>query len=127
MQIDHLVESRKRNGNCATCANCSEPLHPKRGSRRQRFCSYRCRDEARRNRNFQFFATTRSAIPRSVQNNRVGSVAWRGDFGDRPLPLNLVGGHRWPDGIPVERELLTNIIRAEIGGACILPPQDSES
>jgi hypothetical protein len=87
-------EARRRNGNAATCANCGEPLNPKRGSRRQSYCSYWCRDEARRARNFAASATTRRgspAIPRSVENKGVGSTPYEGDFHGRAS--RIVGPH----------------------------------
>ena len=101
----------RRNGNSANCSNCGEPLNPKRGSRRQRFCSYRCRDEARRNRNFATFATTRPAIPRSVQNNVAASTACvlenrdqaSGIGGPRKvIMVELVARRTWRDVISVD-------------------------
>lgn len=75
-----------RAGNGVSCLVCSSPLHPKRGSRRQKFCSYRCRDEARRARNYAVLGGVRrgsQGIPRSVENNADNSNACNGHFGDR--------------------------------------------
>jgi hypothetical protein len=32
------------------------------------------------------------------------------------IPLNVLGGYRWPNVVGVERDLLRKIIRAEVGG-----------
>jgi hypothetical protein len=107
-----------RAGNARCCANCGRPIKPKRNSRRQRSCSYRCRDEARRARDFAD-RYPHQAIPRSVENRPLASTACKGDFADRPLPLNILGGYRWPDSVAVDRKVLANIIRAEIGEAVL--------
>jgi hypothetical protein len=79
-----------RAGNSVVCVVCGAPLHPKRGSRRQLYCSYRCRDEARRARNFELLAVTRRGrplIPRSVENNGIGSMACKAEFRDRAFRI----------------------------------------
>jgi hypothetical protein len=105
-----------RAGNARCCVNCGRPINPKYGSRRQRYCSYRCRDEARRARNFAVSATTRRgspAIPRSVENRPLASTACGGDFADRAFSISappnviateIVAGRDWrsivsPDGV----------------------------
>jgi len=102
--FDH--EPGARHGNRVICVGCGAVLEPKRGSRRQKFCSYTCRDAARRERNFLATGCSRrvdrgtenaipegaryptSAIPRSVKNTPVKSVACKGDFGDRGSAFN---------------------------------------
>jgi hypothetical protein len=118
----HNVQSPQvqgRAGNASACATCGKPLRPKRGSRRQCYCSYRCRDEARRARNFADLAATRrgsQAIPRSVQNNHVISMLCKAGFADRG-PIELLGhGYRWP-GVPRLGALRRDVIDREIGWA----------
>jgi hypothetical protein len=80
------TQTSLRAGNAATCATCGEPLNPKRASRRQRYCCYGCRDEARRQRNFAVSGGTRypsPAIPRPARSNPAGSMACEGNFRDR--------------------------------------------
>jgi hypothetical protein len=96
-----------RAGNALVCSACGSPLNPKRGSRRQLYCSYWCRDEARRARNFAVSASTRRGsplIPRPVQNTNVGSKTCEGNFTDRasgvvgPHPVievEVLGGRKW--------------------------------
>ena len=108
-----------RAGNAFVCSNCRAPINPKRGSRRQLYCSYRCRDEARRARNFAVSATTRTgspAIPRPVENNGVGSTACKGNFHDpvshvvgphAVIEIEIVGRRKWreivsADGVRTE-------------------------
>jgi hypothetical protein len=101
-----------RAGNARCCSNCGRPINPKRSSRRQRFCSYRCRDEARRARDFAD-RYPHQAIPRSVENRPLASTACKGDFADRAYSISappgviateIVAGRDWrpivsPDGV----------------------------
>jgi hypothetical protein len=108
---------RRRNGNLAKCEQCGKPLQPKRGSRRQTYCNLKCRDAARRERNFIASGYARHpspAIPRSVENSTVISVVSKGQKRGRAFPLNILGGHRWPGAEPLDR--VRKIILAEIGG-----------
>jgi hypothetical protein len=114
-----------RNGNSDRCAHCSRLIKARRGSRRQRYCSYQCRDAARRERNFAAFVGTRrgsQAIPRSVQNNASNSNTYKCGLTDRPsaalrFPINLLGGHRWQQPTDAERAtLIARAIAVEIGG-----------
>jgi hypothetical protein len=84
---------RSRAGNLLCCANCGAALAPLRGSRRQKFCSYRCRDAGRRARNFAKFSATRyrsQGKPRSIQNRPLSSKDCNGVFADRPPGINAV-------------------------------------
>jgi hypothetical protein len=68
------------------CENCGKPLQRKRGGRSRRFCSDRCRDQARMGRNFSTLAVARDRsgpIPRNDENWSTQSNACKGDFGDR--------------------------------------------
>jgi hypothetical protein len=113
----HAAAPRGRAGNLARCAACGAALAPRRGSRRQKFCCYGCRDEARRARNHAKFSVTRyrsQGKPRSVQNRPLSSKDCEGVFADRPRRVNAVpraviereiyGGAEWftvtsPDGV----------------------------
>jgi hypothetical protein len=102
-----------RAGNARCCANCGRPINPKRSSRRQRYCNYRCRDEARRARDFAGRYPAQ-AIPRSVENRPLVSNTCKGDFADRAYSISgphdviaseLIAGRDWrsvisADGIP---------------------------
>lgn len=108
-------EKQRYAGNAPECMNCGKSLHPKRASRRQRYCCYRCRDEARRKRKFAA-RYPYPANPRSVQNNNAISIACIGHFADRPsricaprvaIERELFAGRRWhdvvsPDGVKVQ-------------------------
>jgi predicted nucleic acid-binding Zn ribbon protein len=108
-----------------TCAACGRKV--KRQSRQQRYCSDRCRDFARRERNAsQINARTAIKNPAGYQDsgqptnphflsNRVNGLQERKTGSS--IPLNILGGYRWPNAGGVERELLRKIVRAEIGGA----------
>ena len=103
-----------RAGNALVCSTCGSPLKPKRGSRRQLYCSYRCRDEARRARNFAVSATTlrgSPAIPQLVQNNCVGSTPYEGDFHGRAsgifgppdvIKIEIIAGRDWKSVVSLD-------------------------
>ena len=79
-------DAQVRHGNAASCQNCGEPIIPKRGSRRQRFCNSRCKDEARRNRNNAICGRARypsGPVPRSVKNSHANSNGCKADFAGR--------------------------------------------
>jgi hypothetical protein len=101
-------EPGTHHGNRIVCAGCGAVLEPRRGSRRQKFCSYTCRDAARRERNFLATGCSRradrgtgnaipegarycpTAVPRSVENTPTKSTASKGDFGDRGSTFNAL-------------------------------------
>jgi hypothetical protein len=76
------VQARRRH-----CEICGTTFVPKRASRRQKFCSYKCRDAARRERDFALIVGRRwgsQVNPRSRKNSKAVSKPYRGDSGDRP-------------------------------------------
>jgi hypothetical protein len=97
-------------GRCRYCGR--QFFSDKHTGRPRLFCGKTCRDgEFRRSR------YPRSKNGESVSKKEDNSKACKGIFGDRPLPRNILGGHRWSDCISVRRQLLNAIVRAEIGGA----------
>ena len=111
-RVPHRASAKKRNqggraGNAVYCQRCGAKLHPKRASRRQLYCSYRCRDEARRGRNFAVSATTRRgspAIPRSVENRPLVSTSCKNGFVGRTpsiigpqivIETEIIAGRSW--------------------------------
>src|SRR6516225_10869676 len=104
------------------CQHCQAEIRsPKRSGRKAAFCSYKCRDAARRNRNFVGSGNTRKrtqAIPRNASKSSMISDASRGDFVDRgaarSLPLNLLGGYRWPGARLLDAETREKIYWCQI-------------
>jgi hypothetical protein len=91
-----------RAGNEISCANCGEPLRPKRGSRRMRFCCDACRQSAFRAR--KWASRYEGARPlRPVRNTTAGSRTCKGNFGDRG------SGVRGPLRV-MERELFDSLL-----------------
>ena len=95
-----------RHGNAPTCGTCGAVIVAKRGSRRQRFCSPKCRDAARRSRNFQKIGRTRyphSGVPRSAKNSLGTSNTSETDFADRGpriswhriIEIEVIAAHDW--------------------------------
>jgi endogenous inhibitor of DNA gyrase (YacG/DUF329 family) len=106
------------------CECCGVAFTAKRAARRQFFCSSRCRDADRRERNFRHFGSARggrSAVPRSSQKTQVISSHYKGTFGDRPL-VNARPKR-------ISRDLWNTIVATEIGvvpnsGGSVLPASD---
>ena len=106
-----------------TCAACGRKV--KRKSRQQRYCSDRCRDFARRERNAsQINARTAIKNPGDYQDsgqptnplflsNELNEL--RKQKSGSSIPLNVLGGYQWPNADSIDRDLLRKIIRAEIG------------
>jgi hypothetical protein len=113
-----------RNGNAHTCASCGAKMKPKRASRRQRFCSARCRSHARRDRNFSTTGQTGQGAARSVKNSPAISSTHKGENAGRASPINLLGGYRWPGREVLNAELVRKIIRTEICANSIGQPVD---
>jgi hypothetical protein len=103
-----------------SCEACGRRVARK--ARQQRYCSDRCRDFARRENKAhtaiknpvlgQDTGQPTNPLKTSSENNRLQQEKWQPS-----IPLNVLGGYRWPDSIPIERKVLANIVRAEIGGA----------
>ena len=100
--IPRLDALQGRAGNDISCATCGKRLRPKRGSRRMRFCGVACRQSAFRAK--KWASRYQGPEPlRSVGNTHVGSMACKGDFGDRGWGLR--GPMR-----AIERELFDGLI-----------------
>ena len=97
-----------------TCAACGRRVARK--SRQQRYCSDRCRDYEKGQRRVRksFLSTDTRASPNPPfllnQNNEL-----RGSKSGSSIPLNVLVGYRWPNAIPVDRDVLRKIVRAELG------------
>jgi hypothetical protein len=104
------------------CQACGRGV--KRKSRQQRFCSDRCRNYAHRNDPSQINGCT--AIKNAsgyLDSGRVTNPLFlcnknnglRGPKSGASIPLNVLGGYRWPNAVDADRGLLRQIVRAEIG------------
>ena len=104
------------------CQACGRSV--KRKSRQQRFCSDRCRNYAHRNAPSQI--NGRTAIKSASRYQDGGAVTnphflssknneLRGPKSGASIPLNVLGGYRWSNAVGVDRGLLRQIVRAEIG------------
>jgi hypothetical protein len=95
------------------CQFCGRDFFVERqGGRPRLFCDKKCRQADFRHT--RYLGSKRNESPPKTETK---SKTFRPDFGDRPSPLNILGGYRWPNSAPVDRELLAKIIRAEIGDA----------
>jgi len=107
-----------RVGNHFCCAVCERPLKPKRASRRQTYCSEKCRKKAQRARNW----AVRYQIPDpsgSVQNNSVTSTVCETENRDggsaTAWPVDLIGhGSFRPPRNGYDPELLNKIVEVEL-------------
>jgi hypothetical protein len=109
-----------RAGNGLSCANCGKRLHPKRGSRRMRFCSVACRQSAFRAKKWASRYEGRGPL-RPVQNNAAVSKSCNGHLRGasgicaptRVVSRELLAGFMWclvvsPDGVRAEVARLGN-------------------
>src|SRR5262249_33664342 len=96
--------------NCQACGR-----RVARKSRQQRYCSDRCRDYEKGQRRVRksFLSTDTRASPNPLfllnQNNEL-----RGAKSESSIPLNVLGGYRWPNSIAVDGGLLRKVVRTEI-------------
>jgi endogenous inhibitor of DNA gyrase (YacG/DUF329 family) len=107
------------------CQACGRGV--KRKSRQQRYCSDRCRVYAHReNAAGQTNARTALKNPAGYQDS--GPVTnplflskqisgLQGRKSGSSIPLNVLGGYRWPDPPRIDRDLVRKIVRAEIGAS----------
>lgn len=102
-----------------SCHACGRKV--KRKSRQQRYCSDRCRVYAQRENK------ARTAINNAVVGQDSGSVmnppksaskinGLQGAKTGSTIPLNLLGGCRWPNAVSVDPAVVRTIIRREVGG-----------
>jgi len=97
--------------NCQACGR-----RVARKSRQQRYCSDRCRDYEKGQRRVRksFLSTDTRASPNPLfllnRNNGL-----QGPKSGPSIPLNILGGHRWPGAASIPLEVLRKVIRAEIG------------
>jgi hypothetical protein len=101
-------------GHCCQCGR--EFTSGKRVGRRRLFCSYKCRDEARRNRNFVGSSYPSGQAPRNSEPGPFVSDTCKGENRDR-APLNILGGSPWSNAVRIEPDLRRRIVLVEIGGA----------
>src|SRR5262249_12373175 len=115
------TEQVRRSDTPVTCEACGRRVARK--SRQQKFCSDNCRQFAQReNRASQLEA--RTAIKKSedtgpVPNppksaNKINGL--QGAKSGSSIPLNVLGGYRWPNAPKLDRHTWANVIRREIGG-----------
>jgi endogenous inhibitor of DNA gyrase (YacG/DUF329 family) len=97
------------------CEACGRRV--KRKSRQQLYCSDRCREwckgQRRVRKSFLDGDTRASPHPLLLSNKNSGL---QGQKSGSSIPLNLLGGHHWPNAVGVKRDLLRKIIGAEVGG-----------
>ena len=102
------------------CGACGRTV--RRKSRQQRYCSDRCRDYARRENK------ARTAIKNPVLDSDTGQPtnplflsnknnSLQGAKSGSSIPLNVLGGYRWPNAPRLDASTLANVIRREIGDA----------
>jgi len=101
-----------------TCAACGR--RAARKSRQQKFCSDRCRQFAARENKARTASknpvlgedTARVTQPIFLSRKNNGL---RGAKSGSSIPLNLLGGYRWPNAPKIDRHTWANVIRREIG------------
>jgi endogenous inhibitor of DNA gyrase (YacG/DUF329 family) len=95
------------------CEACGRRV--KRKSRQQLYCSDRCREWSkgqRRVRKSFLDRDTRASPHPLFLSSKVNGL--QREESRSSIPLNVLGGYRWPNAVDVDRGLLGKIVRAEI-------------
>src|SRR5262252_4684505 len=100
-----------------SCGACGRRV--KRKSRQQLYCSGRCRQYALRENKAR---TAIKNVPGYPDSGTVTNPLFllnqnkglQGAKSGSSIPLNVLGGHRWPNAIAVDRDVLRKVIRAEL-------------
>lgn len=101
------------------CQVWRKPLPRRRVGRTRNYCSDKCRDAARRNRDSVSFVAARypgEQNSRNAENSPFSSKFYSSENRGR-APLNILGGSPWPNAMRIEPDLRHRIVLAEIGGA----------
>ena len=115
--MSEQITNRFEAVNCQACGR-----KVKRKARQQKFCSDRCRDFARRENK------ARTAIKNPVLDSDTGQPtnplflsnknnSLQGAKSGSSIPLNVLGGYRWPNAPQLDASTLANVVRREIGDA----------
>jgi hypothetical protein len=104
------VTNRFEAVNCQACGR-----RVARKSRQQRYCSDRCRDYEKGQRRVRksFLSTDTRASPNPVFLSNKNNELLEPKSGSS-IPLNVLGGYRWPNSIAVDGALLRKVVAAEI-------------
>jgi hypothetical protein len=102
-----------------SCQACGRRVARK--SRQQRYCTDRCRQYALRENKARTAIKNAPGYPGSGtvtnphflsnKNNELREAK-----SGSSIPLNVLGGYRWSNAIPVDRDVLRKVVRAELGG-----------
>ena len=111
--------------NCQACGR-----RVARKSRQQRYCSDRCRDYEKGQRRVRKEISSSQLKARTAIKNTSGypdsgaspnplfllnqNNELRGAKSGSSIPFNVLGGHRWPNSIAVDGDLLRRVVRTEI-------------
>ena len=91
-----------------SCGACGRRVTRK--ARQQLYCSDRCRQYALRENKAR---TAIKNAPGSFLSNKNNEL--HGAKSGSSIPLNVLGGPRWPGAIPVDRDVLRKVVRTELG------------
>jgi hypothetical protein len=103
--MTNTSSAASRQGNRSACASCGKVLSPKRGARRQQFCTSACRQSAHRAKKWGASYQTPDPL-RSVENTTTNTTACEGDFAGR-APANK------PAADPDRAQLIRNAYAVE--------------
>ena len=65
-----------------------------------------------------------SARDETCRNSATKSGTFKREIADRPNPLNILGGFRWPNAIQLKPGVLQTIIETTVGGRVIQIDRD---
>jgi endogenous inhibitor of DNA gyrase (YacG/DUF329 family) len=94
------VKRRSEDERCGKCQQCGKGIQRSRRGRCRQFCSDKCRKAAKRAGNLRTVATNNKAVS--------GKSA-----GQNAIPVNLLGGHRFPGAPVMEPDVVATILHTE--------------
>ena len=104
------------------CRYCGARFFTNKGNKPRQFCGDKCRQaEFRATRlegqesEYRYVSGDPTHVTITPPKTSVGSMASGPTLGDRPLPLNIMSGYRWPGATALDKALLRAIIQREIG------------
>jgi hypothetical protein len=96
------------------CNACGRTV--RRKARQQKYCSDRCREYGR-GRSRKAFVGGDTGAPTNPPKILSQINVLQGAKSGSSIPLNVLGGYRWPNAIAIDRGLRCTIGRAESGEA----------
>jgi hypothetical protein len=114
-----MTEMSPRRDVPVICISCGKRCERK--ARQQVYCSTRCRKRGHYGKivargDFSRSATHDTALGTTPPKKQHHFNSLQAPKSGSSIPINVLGGYRWADAVPIDPATLAKIMRAEIGG-----------